>query len=149
MSKKIEKELERLILEKSITPEQIGQIMGAMAKNIAGLTDFSKLTLALAVVEKSSSAVSSFQQMKTQPLSGIFSELKEELPDILFAHISLLRFLSFCKWGFISSLVFAICGIYLVFIGSLPIELGAPLIVLFALSSFIFSTKLLSLETVR
>jgi len=149
VSKKNEKELERLIFEKAIATEPINQTLGELAKSISGLTDYSKVTIALAIIEKSSSAAASFGQIKTHPLGGIFSELKEELPDILLAHISLLRFLSLCKWGFISSLVFAICGIYLVFIQSLSLELGGPLIILFALTTFIFSTKFLSLRAMK
>lgn len=148
MKKKGEQKLEEATLEKIADFNLAQRMIGEVAKNISSnITDFSKVILALAIIEKSSSTATSFRQIKTDTLPyGIISDLKEELPDFLIAYTSLLRFRSFCKWGMVSSLVFAIWGIYLSYMDYLPIELGGPLTILFVLLSFVFSTKLLGLR---
>ena len=138
MKKPSTKELEAL-LERSVDVEIASRVIGELAKNaVFSATDFSKLILAVAIVEKSSSTASSFRQIEKQllPLS-VIPKLKET-PELLLAYSSWLRFRSLCKWGTFSSLVFAICGIYLCFVDYLPIELGGPLIILFALLSVVF-----------
>lgn len=144
MNKKSKQKLEEVTLENIADFKLAQRMMGEAAKKFAlNVTDASKVILALAIIEKSSSPLTSFRQI---PPYGIISELKEELPDVLVAYTSLLRFLSFCKWGMISSIVFAIWGIYLSYIGYLSMELGGPLVILLALLSFVFSTKLLGLR---
>lgn len=146
MSSKNEQRLENLILEESATAELVSKVANALAKNVEGFRGVNKLIFAMLVMEKSSSVTSSFYQMKTQQIPNVISKLNEELPEFLLAYTSLLRFRSFCMWGTFSSLVFAICGIYLCLVNYLPIELGGPLIILFTVLFVVFSSRLLQLR---
>lgn len=147
MSKKDKQKLEELTLEGSADFNLAQKVIGELSKNVASNVTVNKLILAVAIIEKSSLSKLSFRQIEAQlPPHGVIPKLKEELPEFLLAYSSWLKFRSFCRQGAFSSLVFAICGIYLCFVNYLPIELGGPLIILFAMLSVVFSSKLLQLR---
>lgn len=145
MTKKGKQRLDELTSERIADFNLVQRIIGEATRNLAlNVTDFSRLILAVAIIEKSSLAKLSSKQLEAQlPPHGVIPTLKEELPEFLLAYSSWLKFRSFCKWGTFSSLVFAICGIYLCSVNYLSIGLGGPLIILFAILSVVFSSKLL------
>jgi len=139
VTENLKRKLGQVTLEKVEEAELASRVATEVAQKIGAFTDYQKMVIAVAVLEKSRSA--SLPQVDLRKLFPY--HLSEELPDIVQKYATWFKIRSFCTWGSISSIVFLVSGIYLLISGHIAMEIGGPLVILFALLSSVFTRKLL------